>query len=146
MAKAGDADAGKAENGVSQDAPTLSQSDIGQSPILTVIRKRLRAANKRLKRIEEIEGARAAGKTLDADQVNLQYPPSLSLHAVAGAEHTACISYVNMCPSVLDGTFGGLRSKMFGWIDKLQQYMPRLTRAGTASIAPFFSQERTPDA
>ena len=71
MAKAGDADAGKAENGISQDAPTLSQSDIGQSPILTVIRKRLRAANKRLKRIEEIEGARAAGKTLDADQVIL---------------------------------------------------------------------------
>ena len=74
MAKAGDADTGKAENGVSQDAPILSQSDIGQSPILTVIRKRLRAANKRLKRIEEIEGARAAGKTLDADQVNLQCP------------------------------------------------------------------------
>ena len=75
MAKAGDADTGKAENGVSQDAPILSQSDIGQSPILTVIRKRLRAANKRLKRIEEIEGARAAGKTLDADQVDSQWPP-----------------------------------------------------------------------
>ena len=55
-------------------APTLSQSDIGQSPILTVIRKRLRAANKRLKRIEEIEGHRAAGKTLDADQVNMLAP------------------------------------------------------------------------
>ena len=96
MAKAGDADAGKAENGVSQDAPTLSQSDIGQSPILTVIRKRLRAANKRLKRIEEIEGARAAGKTLDADQVDLQYPPSLLLHVVASAELTACMTYANM--------------------------------------------------
>ena len=65
------------ENGVSQDAPILSQSDIGQSPILTVIRKRLRAANKRLKRIEDIEGARAAGKTLDADQVSMQRPPRL---------------------------------------------------------------------
>lgn len=63
------------ENGVSQEAPTLSQSDIGQSPILTVIRKRLRAANKRLKRIEDIEGARAAGKTLDADQVSMRRPP-----------------------------------------------------------------------
>ncbi len=66
------------ENGVSQEAPTLSQSDIGQSPILTVIRKRLRAANKRLKRIEDIEGARAAGKTLDADQVKMHQPPGSS--------------------------------------------------------------------
>ena len=65
------------ENGVSQEAPTLSQSDIGQSPILTVIRKRLRAANKRLKRIEDIEGARAAGKTLDADQVSMHRAPRL---------------------------------------------------------------------
>lgn len=74
MAKGSDADAGRSENGVNQEAPTLSLSDIGQSPILTVIRKRLRAANKRLKRIEEIEGARAAGKTLDTDQVNMQNP------------------------------------------------------------------------
>ena len=93
MAKA---DAGKAENGVSQDAPTLSQSDIGQSPILTVIRKRLRAANKRLKRIEEIEGARAAGKSLDADQVNLQEKPPLLLPIVDSAKHNTYMTYANM--------------------------------------------------
>lgn len=74
MAKGTESEAKVPENGVNQEAPTLSQSDIGQSPILTVIRKRLRAANKRLKRIEDIEGNRAAGKTLDADQVNMPAP------------------------------------------------------------------------
>ncbi len=74
MAKGTDSEAKRPENGVNQEAPTLSQSDIGQSPILTVIRKRLRAANKRLKRIEEIEGNRAAGKALDADQVKMPAP------------------------------------------------------------------------
>ena len=78
MAKDTCPEAAMPENGVSQEAPTLSQSDIGQSPILTVIRKRLRAANKRLKRIEDIEGARAAGKTLDADQVSMHQPPGSS--------------------------------------------------------------------
>ncbi len=78
MAKGTDPEAAKPANGVSEEAPTLCQSDIGQSPILTVIRKRLRAANKRLKRIEDIEGARAAGKSLDADQVNMQSAPYIS--------------------------------------------------------------------
>ena len=75
MAKDNGPETAKPENGISQEAPPLSQSDIGQSPILTVIRKRLRAANKRLKRIEDIEGARAAGKTLDADQVRMHSLP-----------------------------------------------------------------------
>ncbi len=72
MAKAKENKANKTQNG--DDAPVAPGSiseapKDGEGPVLTVITKRLRAANKKLKRVEEIESARAAGKTLNADQV-----------------------------------------------------------------------------
>lgn len=72
MAKAKEAKASKSQNG--GDAPTAPGSiseapKDGEGPVLTIITKRLRAANKKLKRVEEIESSRAAGKTLNADQV-----------------------------------------------------------------------------
>ncbi|BDA48675.1 hypothetical protein COCOBI_12-3570 [Coccomyxa sp. Obi] len=69
MAK--EAKASKTQNGGDAPAAPASNSEgpkDGEGPVLTVITKRLRAANKKLKRIEEIEGSRAAGKTLNADQ------------------------------------------------------------------------------
>ena len=72
MAKAKETKASRNLNG--GDAPTAPGSiseapKDGEGPVLTIITKRLRAANKKLKRVEEIECARAAGKTLNADQV-----------------------------------------------------------------------------
>ena len=44
------------------------------SPVLTLIAKRLRAAKKKAKRAEEIESIKASGREINADQVlNPQY-------------------------------------------------------------------------
>lgn len=78
MAKAKEAKSGKSQNGgeaAATDPPNVEvpkdgeKGDPKEGAVLTVIQKRLRAANKKLKRCEEIEAARAAGKTLNADQV-----------------------------------------------------------------------------
>jgi len=78
MAKAKEGKVSKSQNGGDVAAAPASISEApkeGEGAVLTTITKRLRAANKKLKRIEEIESSRAAGKTLNADQVGVGLPP-----------------------------------------------------------------------
>ena len=76
MAKAKEGKTGNANNtgdaaptAEAQPAEVVKDIDAKEGPVLTVIQRRLRAANKKLKRCEELEASRAAGKTLNSDQV-----------------------------------------------------------------------------
>jgi hypothetical protein len=61
-------------------AEHAKEAEIREGPVLTVIHKRLRAANKKLRRCEELEN-RAAGKTLNSEQASsLRQPHLASLH------------------------------------------------------------------
>ena len=51
--------------------------EIREGPVLTVIQKRLRAANKKLRRCEELETSRAAGKPMNAEQASPLRQPHL---------------------------------------------------------------------
>lgn len=91
MAKAKEGKAGKAQNdgeaAPAADAPPaelVKDVDAKEGPVLTVILRRLRAANKKLKRCEELEASRAAGRTLNSDQVSplghFSSVPTLCIH------------------------------------------------------------------
>lgn len=58
----------------------LLDAEARDSPVLTLIAKRLRAARKKIKRVEEIEAIKAAGREINADQV-WQHPRSLATFA-----------------------------------------------------------------
>jgi hypothetical protein len=87
MAKAKEIKPSKSQNGGEQPVSNASQAEVPregeikgelkEGAVITVIQKRLRAANKKLKRVEEIEAARAAGKTLNADQVSQDFCTSM---------------------------------------------------------------------
>ena len=67
IATAGSASADKVANEARQDA-ILDQEARG-SPVLTLIAKRLRAARKKLKKVEEIEAIKNSGRDINVDQV-----------------------------------------------------------------------------
>ena len=59
----------------SKDMALLDQ-EAKESPVLSLICKRLRAARKKVKRAEEIEAIRDSGKDINADQVKYCHSPS----------------------------------------------------------------------
>ena len=68
--KAKKAEAGPGKEGLNMEkAESRDIEEAREGSVLTVINKRLRAANKKIKRCEEIEQARAEGKEINDQQV-----------------------------------------------------------------------------
>ena len=63
-------------------ADAMYELEAKDSPVLVVITKRLRAAKKKLKRVEEIEAIKATGKDINADQVRPEKLANAELVAV----------------------------------------------------------------
>lgn len=65
----------------------IMDAESKDSPVMSLINKRLRAARKKVKRVEEIEAIKAGGREINADQVrDLQF---------GGSSYHSCI--VNLC-------------------------------------------------
>ena len=73
------------------------ESDAREGPVLMVILKRLRAANKKLKRCEEIEASRAAGKVLNADQARNRRRTPLCLHVCVASSLPKAMPLMAAC-------------------------------------------------
>lgn len=65
--------------GTATDGPkdTLLDAEARDSPVLSLISKRLRAARKKAKRADEIEALKATGREINSDQVTV---PGFSTH------------------------------------------------------------------
>ena len=61
--------ASQANAAVEARREALLDAEARGSPVLSLIAKRLRAAKKKVKRVEEIESLKASGREINSDQV-----------------------------------------------------------------------------
>ena len=71
MAKAKESAATEAKAKAEAKRDALLDADAKDSPVLSLITKRLRAARKKIKKVEEIEAIKASGREINTDQVAL---------------------------------------------------------------------------
>ena len=69
MAKAKENAATEAKAKAEAKRDALQDAEAKDSPVLTLITKRLRASRKKIKKVEEIEAIKASGREINSDQV-----------------------------------------------------------------------------
>ena len=69
MAKAKESAASEAKAKAEAKRDALMDAEAKDSPVLSLITKRLRAARKKVKKVEEIEAIKASGREINTDQV-----------------------------------------------------------------------------